>query len=304
MANKLEPIYQTGVKFYSSLTRQQALGKVAIGVDQNGVDIFVEPGAVCFVSDTSGNSIFLNNLLFGDGAISGGSSSGGGSIVELKLENLQVTEDKTLADYFDGTTFIPEDIKIKDSSGDVVLTINSSGVKLGQSMLVTQSYVNELITNNNDTINQSLETLEGNLKQYADGLTVSVYRVKGSVNSRSDLDKINNPKVGDVYNVTTTGMNYVYTEDGWDQLGGSVDTSLFYNKQEVDSKITDSIIEAKNYTETVVNKTNEAITLMQSSLTNAHEKLNINSQAITSNTTQITNNTNNITNIANQLTWQ
>jgi len=104
--------------------------------------VFVEPGAVCFVSDTTGNSIFLNNLLFGDGAIASGTTGGstggsGGTIVELKLENLQVTSDKTLADYFDGTTFTPDDIKIKDAFGETVLTINRSGILFGTSYYAT-----------------------------------------------------------------------------------------------------------------------------------------------------------------------
>jgi len=41
------------------------------------------------------------------------------------------------------------------------------------------------------------------------------------------------PQVGDVYNVTNSDINYVYTEEGWDPLGGSIDTSLFYTKSEI-----------------------------------------------------------------------
>ena len=70
--NNLEAAIQTSVKFYASLTRNQAKGVDAIGSDTNGDPIYVEPGAVCFVSDAAGNSIFLNTRLFGDGAIAGG----------------------------------------------------------------------------------------------------------------------------------------------------------------------------------------------------------------------------------------
>ena len=65
--NNLESAIQTSVKFYASLTRNQAKGIDSIGNDNNGNPIYVEPGAVCFVSDEQGNSIFVNTKLFGDG---------------------------------------------------------------------------------------------------------------------------------------------------------------------------------------------------------------------------------------------
>ena len=77
--NNLEAAISTSVKFYASLTRNQAKGIDSIGTNPvNGEPTYVEPGAVCFVSDALGNSIFLNNRLFGDGAQSGGSGGGGG----------------------------------------------------------------------------------------------------------------------------------------------------------------------------------------------------------------------------------
>ena len=85
--NYLEEAYQTSVKFYASLTRNQAKGLDSIGNDQNNNPIYVEPGAVCFVSDEQGNSIFVNNRLFGDGANSGG---GGGGITEVHLDDIDV----------------------------------------------------------------------------------------------------------------------------------------------------------------------------------------------------------------------
>ena len=103
--NNLEAAISTSVKFYASLTRNQAKGIDSIGINPaNGEPIYVEPGAVCFVSDALGNSIFLNNRLFGDGAQSGG-GGGGGGITEVHLSDLVVVELdgkplKTLADYF------------------------------------------------------------------------------------------------------------------------------------------------------------------------------------------------------------
>lgn len=45
---------------------------------------------------------------------------------------------------------------------------------------------------------------------------------KGSVNTYADLANIQNPQVGDMYNVLDTGMNYAWTGSAWDSLGGAV----------------------------------------------------------------------------------
>lgn len=61
----------------------------------------------------------------------------------------------------------------------------------------------------------------------------SVYRPKGSVATLDDLKALpeEDLKVGDVYNVKESGMNYLWTgdkenpdyDDGWDALGGLVE---------------------------------------------------------------------------------
>lgn len=46
----------------------------------------------------------------------------------------------------------------------------------------------------------------------------NMYKHKGSVTTTANLPTTGNT-VGDVYNVTSTGMNYVWTGDAWDALG-------------------------------------------------------------------------------------
>ena len=65
--NNLSNIFATGVKFYSSLTRRQAARMDPLTdrngnriLDENNQYVYVEPGAICFVSDELGNSIILN----------------------------------------------------------------------------------------------------------------------------------------------------------------------------------------------------------------------------------------------------
>lgn len=61
----------------------------------------------------------------------------------------------------------------------------------------------------------------------------SIYRPKGSVSTLEDLKQIpeDQLKVGDVYNVKESGMNYLWTgekenpdyDNGWDALGGMIE---------------------------------------------------------------------------------
>lgn len=48
-----------------------------------------------------------------------------------------------------------------------------------------------------------------------------VYKYKGSVATYADLANVQNPDVGDVYNVEDTGDNYAWSGTEWDQLGGT-----------------------------------------------------------------------------------
>lgn len=65
------------------------------------------------------------------------------------------------------------------------------------------------------------------------GDIVSVYRPKGTIATLAELKALpeDNLKVGDVYNVKESGMNYLWTGDkenpdydeGWDALGGIIE---------------------------------------------------------------------------------
>lgn len=87
----------------------------------------------------------------------------------------------------------------------------------------------------------------------------SVYTPQGS-RTVAQLTGVVGEKVGYVYNVTDSGTikqptlsvdnplpdqvvkagdNVVWTADGWDNLGGSVDLSDYYNKSEIDTRISD-----------------------------------------------------------------
>lgn len=70
----------------------------------------------------------------------------------------------------------------------------------------------------------------------------SVYSYKGSVDNYADLPSTDQ-KVGDTYNVVNAngnipaGTNYAWNGESWDALGGSIDLSGYYTKDQTDSAI-------------------------------------------------------------------
>lgn len=53
---------------------------------------------------------------------------------------------------------------------------------------------------------------------------------KGSVDTYSELEDIENPKTGDVYNVIENGANYAWNGEAWDYLGETLDLSGYQTK--------------------------------------------------------------------------
>jgi hypothetical protein len=62
----------------------------------------------------------------------------------------------------------------------------------------------------------------------------SIYKFKGSVSTFSQLPS--NAEVGDVYDVTDSGVNYAWTGSQWDSLGASVDMSAYAKTEYVDTR--------------------------------------------------------------------
>lgn len=70
-----------------------------------------------------------------------------------------------------------------------------------------------------------------------DNMMFSVYKPKGSVRNKEALPTTNN-RVGDVYNVISDSMNYVWTIDNeWDALGPIIDLSPYCLKTELTTEI-------------------------------------------------------------------
>lgn len=60
---------------------------------------------------------------------------------------------------------------------------------------------------------------------------VGVYKYKGSLSSILALDSVEDKTVGDVYNITTTDMNYAWTGSAWDPLGSTITIEAMTNNE-------------------------------------------------------------------------
>lgn len=131
---------------------------------------------------------------------------------------------------------IPEDVALKSDLADFVKS-DDLGVYIDESELAAalEDYATK-------------QSLEETLDDYAtsDDLAelrsevTSLYHFKGSVESLDELQAIEDPHEGDVYNIGDTGINaaWVIGEDGngyWDEFGGPVDLSEYMLKEDVDS---------------------------------------------------------------------
>lgn len=94
--------------------------------------------------------------------------------------------------------------------------------------------------------NAALSANQGyKLKQEIDALGAklsSVYSYKGTKATYAALAAVEDPALGDVWNVeeahngVPAGTNYAWNGTEWDALGGAIDLSKYYTKEELDEK--------------------------------------------------------------------
>lgn len=73
-----------------------------------------------------------------------------------------------------------------------------------------------------------------------------VYTIKGNVANYAALSQLSVKEIGDVYNVLTTGANYVWTDTGWDKLSETIDLSAYLTKVEASNTYA-TIVALENY---------------------------------------------------------
>lgn len=85
---------------------------------------------------------------------------------------------------------------------------------------------------------------DSDFDEFKDSLS-TVYHFRGSVADLAELQAIQNPEVGDVYNIVDTGMNAAWDGEMWDDFGSIADLSPYQLEAEVKSisiPVVDSIL--------------------------------------------------------------
>lgn len=90
------------------------------------------------------------------------------------------------------------------------------GVKVGAGLAINQGVLSAAGGGTADSVDWSNVQNKPDLALKSD--LTSIYRYKGSVQNYASLPTTGNT-VGDVWNVSATGMNYAWTGEDWDALG-------------------------------------------------------------------------------------
>lgn len=136
--------------------------------------------------------------------------------------------------------------------------------------IVELSTLNTLLKDINELTNYYSKS-ETYSKTEVDNKISSVYKYKGQKTTYADLQAIANKNIGDVYDVAETGKNYAWNGSNWDDLGGSIDLSNYYNKTQVDNALNSLQTSLNNSINDAVSglnidSLNSRVTMLESSL--------------------------------------
>lgn len=206
--------------------------------------------------------------------------------IEIDQETNVISASGDLAVQWDNITGKP-DFKPVATSGDYNDLINK--LKPGKDVSISEDNVISIAIDS-DSLEQSLATLQSNIdkeaaatnaalalkadksdtytKAQVDAKLSGAYKVKGSSTFEA-LPKDNNV-VGDVYNIINAfnlggkhydaGTNVVWTEDGWDALSGSFDTTAIEGSiQEVADNLAQEILD-RTQADTTINNNVSSLT--------------------------------------------
>ena len=134
-----------------------------------------------------------------------------------------------------------------------------SGIDIDENGVISAS-VSPSVTMRWDQITHTPTTLEGYgiedaaTKEDLEELEAEVkklFKFKGSVATYAELEAIENPKVGDVYNVEEDGQDYAWDGEKWDSLGALIDLSAYWSKEELTELTEDDIDIITGYADSV-----------------------------------------------------
>lgn len=123
----------------------------------------------------------------------------------------------------------------KANKGDLIQYATKSdleNVSVDLNGYATETYVNQQIANIPEPETYDDTELQDKVAAL-EGKTSGLYHFKGSVANLAALAEIENPEVGDTYNLEDTGMNAAWTGEVWDDFGTIVDLSPYAKSEDI-----------------------------------------------------------------------
>ena len=93
-----------------------------------------------------------------------------------------------------------------------------------------------------------------------DGMVASVFTYKGTKATEGELPQ-DDQKVGDVWHVTAGSKEFAWDGTQWEELGGVVDLSNYYTKEEADSAIDTKVNAAKSELQSAIDEKADSTTV-------------------------------------------
>ena len=116
-----------------------------------------------------------------------------------------------------------ENYTLPAASADVL-----GGVKVGSGLAISQGVLSATGGGTADAVDWANVQNKPDLALKSD--LTSLYRFKGTVANYASLPTTGN-EVGDVWNVSATGMNYTWTGEDWDALGQELQIEAITNAE-------------------------------------------------------------------------
>lgn len=142
---------------------------------------------------------------------------------------------------------------------DGYLQLSKGGVAIGDKVYIAngddpsgqgKSATETAATDATNKVNEA----KTELQKQIDAKVASVFKFKGSLDNKTALDAIEGMIVGDVYHTSDDGKEYVYTGEGWELLGFTIDLSAYATTESVTKAINDKFNELTKSLENYYNK--------------------------------------------------
>ena len=148
--------------------------------------------------------------------------------INLKVDKSELDDYATKADLAE----VDIDIDLDDyaKTTDLAGLASESYVNSAVADKTTKSYVDGLFANVPAQYDDT--ALKGRVTAL-EGKATGLYHFKGSVENLAALGNIQNPEVGDTYNLQDTGMNAAWTGTEWDEFGSVQDLTAYAKKEDV-----------------------------------------------------------------------